>query len=84
MGVGASVATGFRLKADCVGFLYPFFDAEFVAVETGLTFNCGEFAGIEMRIVDGFPDSKKLHGVAVAKPIGDEKVSILGFEHISE
>ena len=41
------------------------------AVETGLTFNCGEFAGIKIGVVNGFPDTEKLDGVAISEPVRD-------------
>lgn len=75
---------GLRLKADGVGLLYPFFDAEFVAVEPGLTFNYGEFAGIKIWNVDGIPNSRKLNGSAGAKPIGHNELPIVGFDRIGK
>jgi len=84
MGVGAAVAARLGLKADGVCFLHQLFDAEFVAVETGLTFNCGEFAGIKTGIVDAFPDAEKLLGVAIAKPVRDKEIPVLGLQHVGQ
>jgi hypothetical protein len=59
------------------------------AIEVGLeevvlAFNFGEFAIIDSEIVDRFPDSEKLDGFSVPQPIGNKKITILGFEHIRE
>ena len=49
-----------------------------MVVQTGLTFNYGEFAGIKPGVVDGFPDAEEFDSVAVAQPVGDEEVAVLG------
>ena len=82
--IGAAVAPGGGLNADCVGLCDPLFDADLVAVQAGLTFNCGEFAIIKTRVEHRLPDAKKLNGVAVAKPVGDEKLAVLGLEHVGQ
>ncbi len=84
VGVSAAVTPSRRPQSDGVGFLHPFLDTELVAVQPGLTFNYGEFAGIKIRVVDGFPDTEKFDGIAVAQPVGDEELTVLGFEHIGE
>ena len=55
-----------------------------VAVETGLAFNCGEFAGVKIGVINGFPDAEKLDGVPISEPVRDEKIPILGLEHVSQ
>jgi hypothetical protein len=37
-----------------------------VAVQCGLAFNYGEFATIKIRIMNAFPDAKKLYSIAIA------------------
>jgi hypothetical protein len=59
-------------------------NSDFVAVQPCLAFNYGEFAIIKVRIVDSFPDSKKLHCVPVAQPVGNEKIAIFGLQHVSQ
>ena len=34
--------------------------------------------------MDGFPDAKEFDGVPVAQPVGDEKVAVLGLEHVGQ
>jgi hypothetical protein len=84
MGVGATIASGSCSETNRVGLFHPLLDANLVAVQSSLTFNYGEFAIIKTRIEDGFPDAEELDSVAVAKPIGYEKVSVLGPKHIRE
>ena len=84
MGECAAVASGARAEADGRGFFDPILHAELVAVQAGLAFNCGEFAGIKTRVVDSLPDAEELDGVPVAQPVGDEKVAVLGLEHVGE
>ena len=67
-----------------MGFGDPLFDADLVAVEASLAFNCGEFAIIKAGIVDAFPNAEKLDGVAVAEPVGNKEIAVLGFQHISQ
>ena len=49
-----------------------------------LASNCGEFAVIKIRVVDGFPDSQKLDGVTVPEPIRNKEFSILRLQHVSK
>jgi len=84
VGISAAVSASARLESDGPGCLYPLLHTEFVAVETGLTFNCGEFAGIKIRVIDGLPDAEKFDGVPISEPVGDEKVTILGLEHVGQ
>jgi hypothetical protein len=41
---------------------------ELAAVEPGLIFNYGEFAGIKIRVVDSLSDAEEFQGIAVAQP----------------
>jgi len=66
VGVGASVAACLGHQADGIGFGHPLLDADFVAVQTGLTFNCGEFAIIERWVMHLFPDAEELDGIPVS------------------
>lgn len=84
VGVGAAVATCRGPQADGVGLFHPLLDAQLVAVQARLTFNCGEFAGIKIGIVDRFPNPEKFDGVPVPQPVGDEEFSILRFEHVRQ
>jgi hypothetical protein len=74
VGVSAAVAPCLGDQADGTGALVPLFGSQREAVETGLHFNPVEFDGIKTGIVDLFPDSKKLDGIAIAEPIPDEVV----------
>jgi hypothetical protein len=38
---------------ECGVVAHPFLDAELVAIQPGLTFNYGGFAGIKLGVVDG-------------------------------
>jgi len=73
VGVSATVTTRRRSQADCMGLFDPLLHTELEAVQPGLTFNYGEFAGIKLRVVDCLPDAEEFHSVAVAQPVGDEK-----------
>jgi len=53
MGESAAISPRCGLEPNSVGFLDPFFDTDLVAVQTGLTFNYGEFAVINSRIKRG-------------------------------
>ena len=53
------------------------------ALEAGLAFNCGKFAEIKIRVLNGFQGSEKLDGGPISEPVGDGKISIVGFEHVS-
>ena len=82
--VGAAVAPSLGHQTNGIGLRHPFFDAEFVAVEPGLTSNCGESAIIKRWIVYLLPDTQKLYSVAVAQPVGNEKITVFGFEHVGQ
>jgi len=62
---------------DGPGALDPLFGGEYEAVEAGLFFNPAEFDGIKTGVVDLFPDSEELGGVAVPLPVGDQVVGAL-------
>jgi hypothetical protein len=58
--------------------------ADFIAVQSGVAFNYGEFAIIKSGIVNLLPDAEELNRIAVSQPVGNEKIPILGFEHIGQ
>lgn len=82
VGISSAITSGLGHQSDGIGLGYPFLDAELVVVEPSLSFNCGESAIIKFRVMNLFSDADEFHGVAVAQPVGDEKVPILGFEHV--
>ena len=41
-------------------------------------FNPVEFDGIKSGVVEPFPDAEELHGVAVAQPVADDVVRVVG------
>ena len=84
VGISAAVASRRGPQADGAGFFHPLLDAEFVAVQARLAFNCGEFAVIKSRVVDAFPDAQKLHRVPISQPVRNEKVAVLGFQHVGQ
>ena len=84
MSEGAAVPASRSLEADGVGFLHPFLNTDLVAVQAGLTFNCGEFAIIKTGVEHRFPDAKELHRVTVSQPVRDKKLAILGLQHVRE
>ena len=49
-----------------VSFFNPLFNADLVAIQASLAFNCGEFAIIKSGVEDGLPYAKELHGVPVS------------------
>ena len=53
-------------EANGVGFFNPLFDADLVAIQASLAFNCGEFAIIKSGVEDRLPYAKELHGVPVS------------------
>lgn len=66
MGVGAAVAPSLGDEPNGIGLSHPFFDAELVVIQPRLTFNYGESAIVEIRVVYLFPNAQKFHRVAVA------------------
>jgi len=84
MGKGAAIATSRGFEANGIGFLDPFLDTDLVAIESGLAFNCGEFAIIKIRIEHRFPDAEELHGVPVAEPVRNEKLAVFRPQHVGE
>ncbi len=60
--VRTAPAFSFGCESDGVGLFHPLFDADFIAAQTRLTFNCGEFAEIKRRVMGLFPDTQKLDG----------------------
>ena len=78
------ISSGLCPQSNCMRLFNPLFDAEFVAVQTSLTSNCGEFAIIKIRVVDLFSYPEKFNCVSVSQPVGDEKVSVFRPEHISQ
>ena len=73
-----------RLQSNRTSLFNPFFDADLVAVQASLTSNCGEFATSKIRVVGLLPYPEKFDCVPVSQPIGDKKVSVFHFEHISQ
>ena len=53
-------------ESNGVGFFNPLFDADLVAIQASLAFNCGEFAIIKSGVEDRLPDAKELYGVPVS------------------
>lgn len=84
VGEGAAVTPGTGAQANGVGLGHPVFDADLVAVQAGLTFNCGEFAIIKTGVVDAFPDAQELDRVPVAQPVRNEEIPVLGFQHVRQ
>ena len=66
VGISAAVASSRGSQPNGIGLFYPFLNAQLVAVQSGLTFNYGEFAVIKIWVVNRFPNTKKFHGVAVS------------------
>jgi hypothetical protein len=56
----------------------PLFWGEDKTVQTGLHSNPVEFDGIKTWIVEPLPDTEELHGVAVAQPIADDIIRVIG------
>ena len=54
--VGTTVPSGGSPQATQVGFCDLVLDADLVAVQAGMTFNCGEFAITKIGVMDAFPD----------------------------
>ena len=84
MGKRAPVSARSSFQANGIGLFDPFLDANLVTVQTCLIFNYGEFAIIKSGIENGLPNAEKLDGVAIAEPVGDEKLAILGPQHVRE
>ena len=53
-------------EANGVSFFNPLFNADLVAIQASLAFNCGEFALIKSGVEDRLPDAKELYGVPVS------------------
>lgn len=69
VGICPAVSSSLRFEANRTGLFYPLLDTEFVAVQTSLTSNYGEFAIIKIGIVDLLPDSKELNSVSISQPV---------------
>jgi len=69
MSVGAAITTGPRNNTDSLTLLNPLFWRKRKAVQTSHDFNPVEFDGIKITVIESFPDTKKLYGVTVTKPI---------------
>lgn len=74
---GSTIGASLGYQTNCMGFRYPFFDADFVALQASLTFNCGEFAIIKIQVVNLLPDAPEFDRIAIAQPIGNEAIPIL-------
>ena len=60
------------------------FAVRVVAVQARLASNCGIFTVVKIGVVDPLPDAKKLNGVPVPQPVGDEEIAIFRSQHIRE
>ena len=49
-----------------------------------MAFNYGEFAIIKGRVIDFFPNPQEFECVTVAQPVGNEKVSVFGTQHVGK
>ena len=76
--VGASVTPGAGADTHGSGFLNPLLRGEDEAVQARLHPNPVEFDGIKIRVVEPFPDAQELHGVAIAEPIADHIIGMVG------
>ena len=63
---GASIPARSGFEAYGIGFLNPFFNADFIAIQPDLAFNYGEFAIIKSRIVYTLPYSQKFNSISVS------------------
>ena len=79
MGISPTIASGSGDEAHGVCALRKLLHANLERVQASLISNCGEFAIIKIRIVNTLPYAKKLHCVAIAKPISHKEITILGF-----
>jgi len=84
MGESAAIPACGGFESNGVGFLNPFFDTDFVTIQSSLAFNYGEFAIIKSGIEHGFPDAEEFDGVPIAKPVGDEKLPVFRPQHVGE
>ena len=82
--VGAAISPRLGDKADGVCAFGELLHADLEGVEAGLVSNCGEFAIIKLRIVHLLPDADILERIAVAQPVRDEELAILGLEHVGK
>jgi hypothetical protein len=76
-GVCSSEPYCFGAKANRMGALHKLLDTYLEGVESGLSPNCGEFAIVEIRVVDLLPDADEFKSVSIPKPICDEEIAIL-------
>ena len=72
MGVGSTIASGFRNNANSTGRIHPLLRRHHKTVQTGLTSKRIEFDTVKIRIVERFPHTEKLNGISVAKPVLDD------------
>lgn len=49
-----------------------------------MAFNYGEFAIIKIGVIYLLPDTDILKSITVTEPVGDEKISVLNTQHISQ
>jgi hypothetical protein len=78
VGVGSTGATGSGDRANGTRRIDPSFGRGDEVVQTGLLFNPVEFDGIKTGIVELLPNARKLNGVPVPEPVGDEIVRAFG------
>lgn len=78
VGKGAAVAAGLGPDANGAGFLNPLLGCESETVQAGLDSNPVEFDGIKLRVVQPLPNPEEFDGVAVAQPVADDVVRVVG------
>ena len=74
VGEGAAVPARFCDEAPGMGLFDPLFGRERERVESGLFSKPVEFHGFKIRVVELFPDTEKLNGVAIPDPVPDQIV----------
>ena len=74
MGVGSAIPTRPGDETDGTSGFDPALGCKDKAVEAGLFSNPIEFDGIEIRIIQLFPNAEKFDRIAVAQPVLDDVV----------
>ena len=69
VGISTTVTAGLGNQADGTRLFDPLLGREDEAVEARLFFNPIEFDGIKTGVVELFPDTEKLDGVAITEPV---------------
>lgn len=84
VGVRSTITSCLCGQAYGPSLLHPFLNTDFKVIKSSLISNCGEFAIIKIWIMNTLPYTKKLHGIAVTKPICNEEVTIFSFQHVCQ